>query len=365
LLSEKKALKRFLIIYIFSTLFLVAIGEFFYYKNSYNHIIHNEITILKVKLDNFLENNRRVFYTSIPHNLKLAIFRNKELINSNFTPKKIYFNKEYWIEDNEIYYRYKIKKRWWRIDFIIKKKINKEKIYTLYKELLFFNLFLILFLSFISIYLGKLFLKPMKETILDLENFIRDATHEMNTPISIILANIELLDEENKYLKRIKTASIRLSKMFEDLKYIKFHHTKKKNLKKINLDEFIEKRLLFFETQIENKNLKVIKHIEKYEIVFDEEDLNRVIDNLVSNAVKYAPVNSTIEIMLKNKEFCILNDGEIKNIENITNKFVRENKNEGGFGLGLYIVKELTKEYNIKLKITNINKKVKVCLDLV
>jgi len=364
LLSEKKALKRFLIIYIFSTLFLVAIGEFFYYKNSYHHIIQNEITILKVKLDNFLENNRRIFYTSIPKNLKLAIFRNKELINSNFTPKKIYFNKEYWIEKDEIYYRYEIKRRWWRIDFVVKKKI-KEKIYALYKELLFFNLFLILFLSFISVYLGKLFLKPMKETILDLENFIRDATHEMNTPISIILANIELLDEENRYLKRIKTASIRLSKMFEDLKYIRFHHTKKKHLKKINLGEFIEKRLLFFETQIENKNLKVIKDIEKFEIVFDEEDLNRIIDNLISNAVKYAPTNSTIKIHLKNAEFCILNDGAIKNIENITNKFVRENKNEGGFGLGLYIVKELTKEYKIKLKIANLDKKVKVCLDLV
>ena len=364
MLSEKKALKRFLIIYIFSTLFLVAIGEFFYYKNSYHHIIHNELNILKVKLDNFLENNRRIFYTSIPKNLKLAIFRNKELINSNFTPKKIYFNKEYWIEKDEIYYRYEIKRRWWRIDFVVKKKI-KEKIYALYEELIFFNLFLILFLSFISVYLGKLFLKPMKETILDLENFIRDATHEMNTPISIILANIELLDEENRYLKRIKTASIRLSKMFEDLKYIRFHHTKKKNLKKINLGEFIEKRLLFFETQIENKNLKVIKDIEKFEIVFDEEDLNRIIDNLISNAVKYAPTNSIIEIYLKNAEFCILNDGAIKNIENITNKFVRENENEGGFGLGLYIVKELTKEYKIKLKIINLDKKLKVCLDLV
>jgi len=365
LLAEKKALRRFLLIYIFSTMFLVFVGEYFYYKNSYNRIIQNEINLLKVELNNFLANHRRIFFISIPSNIKLAIFRNKELVNSNFKPKKIYFNKDYWIIGDEIYYREGIIRGWWRIDFVVKKKMDKTLVNNLYKELLIFNVFLFLFLILFSIFLGKLFLKPMKEVIENLENFIRDVTHEMNTPISVILTNIELLKENynQKYIQRIENASFRLNKIFEDLKYLNFKRDEKK--KNINLKKFIENRLTLFGYFIDKKSLKLNLNLEDVEILIDEEDLSRLVDNLLSNAFKYAPFNSTIEIILNKGNFCILNVGHIKEIKNITSKFVRENKNEGGFGLGLFIVENISKKYGFRLKIENIDKKVKVCLSLV
>ncbi|WP_024790342.1 sensor histidine kinase [Lebetimonas sp. JH292] len=63
----------------------------------------------------------------------------------------------------------------------------------------------------------------------------------------------------------------------------------------------------------EKPNKKAIKRIE-------EEDLIRIIDNLLSNAIKYAPNNSTIEIKLKKGKFCTKNIGEINNIENISSE---------------------------------------------
>jgi len=365
LLAEKKALKRFLIVYVISTMFLVLVGEYFYYKNSYNRIIQNEVTLLKVELRDFLENHRRIFFVSIPSNIKLAIFRNKELINSNFKPKKVYFNKDYWIVGDEIYYREGFVRGWWRVDFVVKKKIDKTLLINLYKELLIFNIFLFLFLILFSIFLGKLFLKPMKDVIENLENFIRDITHEMNTPISVILTNIELLKENynQKYIQRIESASFRLNKIFEDLKYLNFKREEKK--KNINLKKFIENRLNLFGHFIDKKSLKLSLDLEEVDILIDEEDLTRLIDNLLSNAFKYAPFNSTVEIILNKDNFCILNAGYIKNIQNITSKFVRENENEGGFGLGLFIVKDISKKYGFKFKIENFDKKVKVCLGLV
>ena len=63
-----------------------------------------------------------------------------------------------------------------------------------------------------------MFLKPMRDTLNSLENFIRDATHEMNTPISVILTNIEMLKMKNtdfKELRRIEFSAKRLEKIFK------------------------------------------------------------------------------------------------------------------------------------------------------
>ncbi|GAB6045130.1 copper-sensing histidine kinase CrdS [Caminibacter profundus] len=370
MLAEKKALRRFLLIYIISTILLVGIGEWFYYKFSYKNIIESEIKSIETEIKFFLEQNRGMIIKIINSeftystNLKIAIYKNKKLIYSNFHPKKVYFDKKFWIEDNHIYYRYEMIKMWGRIDIVAQKLLNKEKFDSLHRALLIFNIFFLFFLIFISFWLGRVFLAPMKEVIKSLEDFIRDSTHEMNTPISVILTNIEIIKEKpnKKAIKRIENASMRLSKIFEDLKYIRLYHKKKKELKKIDLKELISRRILVFETQIENKNLKVVKNCENFEVVFDEEDLIRIIDNLLSNAIKYAPNNSTIEIKLKKGKFCIKNIGEIKNIENITKKFVREERSEGGFGLGLYIVKKIADEYKIKFEIRNIDKKVETCL---
>jgi two-component system OmpR family sensor kinase len=370
LLAEKKALKRFLLIYIVSTIFLIGIGEFFYYKLAYKNIIESEIVSIEKEIKSFLEKNRGMFKNILSSkfisstNLKIAIYKNKKLIYSNFNSKKVYFNKTFWIKSKYIYYRYEMIKRWGTIDVVAQKSFNKRKFDVLYKNLLKFNIFFLFFLIFVSFWLGKIFLSPMKKVINNLESFIKDATHEMNTPISVILSNIEILKENinSKNVKRIENAALRLNKIFDDLKYISLNYRRKKELKKINLNELVNKRLSFFETQIENKNLKVVKNCENFEVVFDEEDLIRIIDNLLSNAIKYAPNNSTIEIKLKKGKFCTKNIGEIKNIENITEKFVRENSSEGGFGLGLYIVKKIADEYKIKFEIRNIDKKVDACL---
>ncbi|WP_156919077.1 sensor histidine kinase [Hippea sp. KM1] len=356
-------------IYIVSTTILIGIGEWFYYKISYKNIIENEIKSIETEIRLFLEQNKGMVLKIIEHklrpkNLKIAIYKNGKLIFSDLNCKKIHLNRKFWIKNGYLYYRYETLKRWGKVEIIAQKMLDKEKLVFLKRSLLAFNVFFLVFLTFISFWLGRVFLAPMKEVINNLEDFIRDSTHEMNTPLSTILTNIEILKEKpsKKAIERIEKASLRLNKIFDDLKYIKLHHKKKRDLKKINLKDFINKRITLFETQIEGKNLKIIKDCDNTETIFDEEDLIRLMDNLLSNAIKYAPCNSTITIRLKNGEFCIKNDGEIKNIKNITKKFTREEKVKGGFGLGLYIVKEITKEYKIKFEIKNIEGKVIVRL---
>jgi two-component system OmpR family sensor kinase len=74
---------------------------------------------------------------------------------------------------------------------------------------------------------------------------------------------------------------------------------------------------------------------------------------LISNAKKYS--NKFIEIKLNREFLSIRNDGKIENIKNIADKYVRENKNEGGFGIGLYIVNKICKNYGFDFNIKNNN----------
>ena len=358
MLSEKRALKRFILIYLLTTIFLVGIGEVFYYKLAYNNLLKDEKLLLQKDLDNFLQENKYLM-RAIKFNrfnnekgVKYLLYFNGELISSN--SKKL-----------DLTISHKESKKFGDIELIVTKKLNKDKLSSTIKDLILFNIFLSIFLVVVSIFLGRLFLAPMRESINRLEEFIADATHEMNTPITTILANIETLPTTNKQIKRIKNSAIRLYKIFKDLKYLKLNHNRAKKIEEINFKDSLLNSLNLFNTAIENKNLKVQLSIEDLIIKIDQEDLDRLIENLLSNAIKYSPNDSTIYISLEDGVFCVKNRGEIENIENLTKKFYRENRSEGGFGLGLHIVYNIAKEYNYKLEIKNNNGYVNVCLYLV
>lgn len=63
-----------------------------------------------------------------------------------------------------------------------------------YKQLLMYGSVLFLVLVIIGYFLLSLLLKPMRQAIALLDRFIKDTTHELNTPINTILSNIEMID---------------------------------------------------------------------------------------------------------------------------------------------------------------------------
>jgi len=318
-LPEKKSLIRFLVIYIFSTFLLLGIGEYFYYKLAQNSKIEKQKIILENRINNYLKQRVKIRQFKNFNILEnMAIFRGKKLVASNFNPPKIDFNKEIFIKDNKIFYLKKLIRPFGEIYLLTFKELPKD---DLIQKLLIFNLFAFIVIFFISLILGKIFLSPMKKSIQNLEDFITDSTHEMNTPISIIMSNIEILQikgVENKELKRIINASKRLTQIFDNLKFIKLKKDKK--ITSINIKEILLDRIEYFEITPKIE-------LQDVEIMIDKEDLIRLIDNLLSNAKKYS--KKFIEIQLTKNYLLIKNDGEIKNINNIKKRFVRENQNEG------------------------------------
>jgi len=91
----------------------------------------------------------------------------------------------------------------------------------------------------------------------------------------------------------------------------------------------------------------------------DEKKATMLFNNLISNAIKYSPPDSSIEIQLKNGQFSIKDQGigiAKEELEKIFERYRRSTEYAGGFGIGLDIVKSIAKEYSIDLGINSILK---------
>ncbi len=91
-------------------------------------------------------------------------------------------------------------------------------------------------------------------------------------------------------------------------------------------------------------------------VYMNDKQLQRVVDNNISNAIKYSYENSSIEIALYMKaQKCHMSFRDygmgIKQTDKIFSRYYREDTSKGGFGIGLNIVKSIIKKENIELKI--------------
>lgn len=226
-------------------------------------------------------------------------------------------------------------------------------------------IFLILGFSFMFIlgyFLLKLFLKPMRDSLHLLDRFIKDTTHELNTPISAIIANIELINIEKledeklkKKLKRIDTGAKTVSNIYQDLTYLALNNKIISHNEILNLSNIILKRVDYFKTLADMKKISFKNEINLNVSIFcDEKKISKVIDNLLSNAIKYNKIGGTIEIILEHKKLLIKDSGKgipKDKISSMFERYARFDNSVGGFGIGLNIVYMITQEYNIEIKI--------------
>ncbi len=229
-----------------------------------------------------------------------------------------------------------------------------------WKNIIGYGLLSFFILMILGLYLAKLFLKPMRDSIILLDRFIKDTTHELNTPLSAILANIEMMDrsvmvEKNKTkLSRINIAAKTVSVLYKDLMYLTLEQEKENQDEEINIKELIENRVEYFSILAQSKNLEFTLDLEKVNIIIDRRKLTRVIDNLISNAIKYNKRNGKIGFKLRNNMLVVWDTGIGMREENIPlmfDRYLRFNNAEGGFGIGLSIVKKILDEYGISIEV--------------
>ncbi|MCV3418670.1 HAMP domain-containing histidine kinase [Campylobacter lari] len=235
-----------------------------------------------------------------------------------------------------------------------------HELWKLKLKTIFYTLICILLLTVVAYILILLVFKNIKEQFKALNDFIKDTTHEINTPLSVILASIKKFDDTNlnpnniKKLNHIKLASKNLNHIYQNLIALNFFLQKENFKEDINLKELLEQRLEYFETLITQKNLIIEKNLLEQNFYANKEEMQILIDNLLSNAIKYTNAHKKIYIYLKEKTLSIKDEGQgmsAKEIAQIFTRYKRFNQDQGGFGIGLNLVKQIADKNNINIKV--------------
>lgn len=240
---------------------------------------------------------------------------------------------------------------------IVSKEYTPTKIY-LFAAVIFTLILVILF--FFSRLVLKNFSRPFEKMNRHLDSFIRDSMHEINTPLSIINLNIDMFTRkhgENRHLKRVKVASKTLSTIYDDMDYLIKHENAKFIKQRFDFSQFLQNRIDYFEEIASQKKIKIIINIENdIKIFFSKTKLQRIIDNTLSNAIKYSYDEKEIIITLLQKENKIQLSVQdfgvgIEDVNKIFQRYHRENFSKGGFGIGLDIVKKIVDHEGIDMSI--------------
>jgi len=367
--SEKKSLFRFLVLYVAIGLFVITLLSIYYYQSqeklmlaeqraSLTKYAYIQTRRLKV-LHHFFDERRD--YPRDPR-FKSAIYDLEYMkIFSLLENENIYFDEGIYLRDGYIHFVKTLDEFYLGTKYLIL-EVEDDGIWRtdIWKNIIGYGLFSFFFFMLFGLYLSKLFLKPMRESIVLLDRFIKDTTHELNTPLAAILANIEMMDtdimvEKNKTkLNRINIAATTVSHLYKDLTYLTLEQEKENENEIIALKELIYNRAEYFQILAQSKKLECQLDLEEAEIYADRRKFTRVIDNLISNAIKYNKRKGTVGITLRSNSLIVWDTGigmDENKIPFMFDRYMRFNNSEGGFGVGLSIVKNILDEYDIRIEV--------------
>lgn len=241
------------------------------------------------------------------------------------------------------------------VSYIIIKEGNFFKIKDeLLKEIISIFLLFLIVVGVLGYYLGKLFIKPILQQREKLNDFIKNTTHELNTPVTALLMSAKNPSKDTeKNLERIALSATRVSEIYKDLTYL-FLESVEREKSQLPLKTVIEEQLKYFQPLAEKKRVKIIKDLKETTLFIDKESFTRVFNNLLSNAIKYNKNAGKVEIILNERSLLVRDSGigiEEEKQKEIFNRFYRGTDVTGGFGIGLDIVSKICSENSIELKL--------------
>ena len=250
--------------------------------------------------------------------------------------------------------------------------------FRLYITLAFILLILI---HLLCEYLSRRSILPVDEAIRTQQQFIADASHELKTPIAVILANLDILksspektvQESSKWIDSTKSEANRMSKLVNEMLFLArsdaamdMHY----NFRLINFSDVVEEVVLTTEALAYERNIRLETDLEELsQVVGDFERLKQVVMILVENATKYVDENGTIRVKLttgprRTEVLTVTNSGTpipAEKAEHIFERFYRVDESrvreKGGYGLGLSIAQKIVEKHNgeISLAFSNEN----------
>lgn len=220
----------------------------------------------------------------------------------------------------------------------------------------------------LSIKITQWIIKPVKESFAKQKQFVADASHELKTPIAVIVANAEALEkepQEAKWLNNIKSEAERMNELVTNLLDLaKLEEGQgKENFQEEDLSKIVEMSVLTFESLLYENKIELKYDIQKnIKTRCNSGQIKQLVAILLDNAIKHSNERGKITITLKKQKneivLTVSNKGkEIpKEIQGkIFERFYKadesRNRDDNRYGLGLAIAKNIVENQNGKITV--------------
>lgn len=225
----------------------------------------------------------------------------------------------------------------------------------------------------VSLYLANWAVKPIKKSWDQQRQFIADASHELKTPLTVILANTDIvlshqedtIQNQIKWVNYIKTEGERMTTLVNDLLFLAKTDANRNEvvLSKINFSDIVWNCVLPFESVAFEEEKLIDSDIPPdIFITGDSNRLKQLLFILIDNAIKYSNERGSINIKLTNYQdkvqLSVNNTGEAIPAEKIPHLFDRfyrvdesRARKKDGYGLGLAIAKTIIESHNGKINV--------------
>jgi len=360
----KKSFYSFLTLYLLSSFTLLLSSSYWFYsaqistQENTNYYRMNHIADV-VSADVIYAHMMGKEFTlkEFPH-AKVGLYDAEHRLKFGTEIKEVDFSREFYIQGESSILISQATHSHLNINFVVVE--SKEYLQTLSKikqEILYVTLFIALLIMLISVFLSYIFLQPIKEKMLEIENFVKDTTHELKTPITALMMSTSRAKSKKEYdekiIQNISISTKQLYDIYSSLTYLSFDH-KSEEAQRLAFEDVIQSSIEYFDELLERKNISLLVDTKECFVTMAPTKAKMLFNNLLSNAIKYSLPNKRVWITTTENSFTIRDEGigiAPEKLDTVFKRFTRANNYAGGFGVGLSIVESIAKEYGVKVEI--------------
>ncbi len=360
----KRSFYSFLALYLISSFIFLTLASYWFYTaqlstemNSNYHKMNNISNQVSSDVIQAHMMNKEFSLKLFPH-AKVSLYDKNKNKKYGSKIQKIDFSKEYYMNGETFTLVSKRTSGHLQIEYVVVQSNECTTNIARLKNTIAYTAIIVAFIIIIiAVLLSYMFLKPIKDKMQEIENFIKDTTHELNTPISALMMSTSRVKSKKVYDEKIITnisiSTKQLYEIYSSLTFLNFDNSSEMT-EDLEFDKVVHDSIEYFNELMKKKNISLEFEQNSCKLHISPTKAKMLVNNLLSNAIKYSPPNTNISIKTTKNSFSIKDEGigiQKDKLDTIFRRFERASSYAGGFGVGLSIVKNIVDEYTYRIDI--------------